>query len=67
MFSNFAQVIIATFAGDYKGNWETNAKFNYNSSIFALDFNGSAINNREYSEAIVRFETRLNKLGQMGK
>jgi len=51
------------FLADTLGNWETQSGFQYNRSIFALEFKGSMLDNDEYSAMMSRYEKKLKALG----
>jgi hypothetical protein len=55
--------LTAKYLGDTHGRWETEKQFNYNSSIFVIDFLGAAVNTKQYSDTILGFRKHLESLG----
>ena len=57
------QTISTVFQADLNGYWETHKeKFNTNSSLFSLEFQGSNVGNENYGIEMQSFQDRLNSL-----
>jgi hypothetical protein len=55
--------LTAKYLGDTNGWWETEKQFNYNSSIFVIDFLGARVNKRQYYDTMLGFRKHLEFLG----
>jgi hypothetical protein len=55
--------LTAKYLGDTQGWWETEKQFNYNSSIFVIDFVGATVNTKQYHDTMVGFRKHLEFLG----
>lgn len=58
--------VTGSYEGDYSGNFITQSDFNYNKSIFAVEFTGSKITTQQYTETMTTFKTKLSALGKKG-
>ena len=59
--------VTGTFLGSTEGYWETNQKFNYNSSIFRLQFASSSMSNEKYTNTMLKFKSQLETIGSKAK
>jgi hypothetical protein len=55
--------LTAKYLGDTHGWWETEKQFNYNSSIFVVDFLGATVNKKQYYDTMLGFRKHLEFLG----
>jgi hypothetical protein len=55
--------LTAKYLGDTHGWWETEKQFNYNSSIFVIDFVGATVNTKQYYDTMVGFRKHLESFG----
>jgi hypothetical protein len=55
--------LTAKYLGDTHGRWETEKQFNYNSSIFVVDFLGATVNTKQYYDTMLGFRKHLEFLG----
>ena len=58
------KTVTATYQGDIYGNWETNAAFNQNSSVFMIQFVGSKISSAQYVATMTSFKQQLLDLSR---
>lgn len=61
------QTVTAAYEASYTGYWQTNSSFNFNQSLFKLDFMGSHISNEKFSKSMLVFKDKLQLMGAKAK
>ena len=57
--------ITGTYELDIYGNWNSEANFQQNMSMFAISFQASEISEEEYSKSISKFANRIAEIGYL--
>lgn len=60
------QQLNSAFAADVDGNWQTSSLFQYNRSLFSLQFGGRGVNSEQYRAAMQGFTRRMREYGEKG-